>query len=408
MGILLQALITFFIKDTIINFSLYSFYLIIINIIIVSLYLYKTLEKNVLILIYLGFAARVIIMFIDLYVPFINILGSGSDTEYFHAASINIANGIIPLSEGRTYYVNVLSGFYYLFGDQRLFAQFLNVILWLFSVVYLYKIFFLFEVDKKVTYLSLLIFTILPNGMFMSSILLRESIIVFFITLSLYCFSNWLKFKSIKDYILALILALIAMVFHAGMIGFLIGYIFAFIFNTQRKDGKRTNKFTYLLLVFVVLVFLFSNDELFLSKFNSLQDGGVENLSISNRGGSAYLQSFSNYNSWQVFILTPLKMIYFLFSPLPMDWRGMNDIISFLFDSLIYIFLFIFISIGIVKSSLDKKMKITIVIMLVVCTFIYSYGTGNAGTAIRHRYKLMPLFLIAYGLLSERQKYKRL
>lgn len=407
MSILLQALIMFFIKDTIINFSLYSFFLIIINFVIISLYLFKNLKNNILIMIYLGFVARILIMLIDLYVPSVNILGSGSDTEYFHSASINIANGIMPLSEGRTYYVNVLSGLYYLFGDQRLLAQFLNITFWLFAAIYLYKSLLLFEVHRKITLLSLLIFIILPNGMFMSSILLRESIIVFFITLSLYYFSKWLKLKVIKDYIFAILLALAAMLFHAGMVGFLIGYIFAFIFNTQRKEGKRTNRIAYLLLITAILVLLFSNDDLFLSKFNSLQDGGVENLSISNKGGSAYLQGFSNYSSWQVFLLTPLKMVYFLFSPLPMDWRGVNDIISFLFDSIFYIFLFICITIGITKSSLDKKMKITILIMLLICTFIYSYGTGNAGTAIRHRYKLMPLFLLAYGLLSKRQKYKR-
>lgn len=407
MIIILQALVTFFIKGFIPDLQLYSFLLVSIIFIAVSIYLLKVLNKEWLLIIYSGFIIRIVIILIDLYVPSVNIFSSGTDTEYFHSASLDIANGIMPLSEGRTFYVTFLSGFYYLFGEQRVLAQLFNVVLWVFSAIYLLKALLLFDLRKNLILFTLLIFTLLPNGMFMSSILLRESLIVFFITLSLYYFLKWLKFKNMKDYFFALLLSLPAMIFHAGMVGFLFAYITAFIFaENHGTKGKRKNKLLYLMLITLVLIILLSNEDLFLTKFSSLQEEGIESISLANRGGSAYLQSFESLSSWKIFLLTPLKMIYFLFSPLPTDWRGLSDVISFLFDSLVYLFLFIMVFIGIFKSSLDKNIKVVILLMLFISTFIYAYGTGNAGTAMRHRYKLLPLLLIAYGLFSTRIRNK--
>lgn len=401
MIIIFQALITFIIKDVFLNLTLYSFFLVFINFFVVSYYLFNAVKREWFILIYLGFVVRIIVMLIDLYVPSIEIFGSGSDTEYFHEASISIVNGLMPLSDGRTFYVTVLSGLYYLFGDQRLFAQFLNIVLWVFSAVFIYRSLILFEVQKKVVFLALSLFIFIPNGMFMSSILLRESIIIFFITFSLFHFLKWLKYKSTKDYVSALLLALVSMVFHTGMVGFLIGYIITFIFVGNEKSAKKkSNNFIFFMLIIAIAILLFYNDELFLTKFNSSEETGIKTINLNNYGESAYLQSFGTLSSWKVFLLTPLKMIYFLFSPLPTDWRGLGDVATFLFDSLLYIFLIVSITIGSMKSKMDKKLKIGVLIIVIICTFIFAYGTGNAGTAMRHRYKLLPLLLIAFGLFS--------
>lgn len=406
--IIFEALLTFVIKDILNDVYIYSFLLVFINIFILSLYLLKSLKKEWLLIIYIGFVIRVIIVLVDLYVPSVNIFSSGTDSEYFHNASLDISSGIISISEGRTYYVTFLSALYYMFGDQRLLAQFLNVSLWVFSSVYLYKTLCLLRVHKNTLLFLLILFVLIPNGIFMSSILLRESLIVFFITISLYYFFRWLRDGSIKDYIMALLLGLGSMIFHAGMVGFILAYIIALVFKDKRVKGRRkNNKFTYIILISTLLIILFVNQELFLTKFISLAGKGVENISIVNHGTSAYLQSFGNVNGWKVFLLAPLKMVYFLFSPMPMDWRGMSDIISFFFDSLIYLFFFASITYGIIKSKLERRMKIIILIMLFLTTFIFAFGTGNAGTAIRHRYKLLPLFIFAFAFISPKKMKRR-
>ncbi|WKA53868.1 hypothetical protein [Planococcus shixiaomingii] len=399
---LLQALVTFVIKDYIPNQEAFGVVLLLFSIIAVSMYLFKVLEKEMLAIIFIGFAVRVLILFVDLYVPSITVFSSGDDSEYFHSASVSIANGLLPLSEGRTAYVPFLSAIYYFVGDQRPFAQFLNVAFWVFSAIYLLKILSFLKVDRKITLIALLIFTFMPNSMFMSSILLRESIIVYFITISLFYFFVWMSERKFNHFLLAVVLAVLSMVFHSGMLGFVIVYILAFIFSKdERKEGnnrKSSPTILYLMFFAVLFIVLFQNSELFLEKFSALEEEGVSNLGITGRGGSMYLTQFYGLSGWVAYLLAPLKMFYFLFSPIPLDWRGLSDMVSFLFDSSFYLFLIGATLYGLFKSDMSIRNKIIISAFLIITVLIYSYGTSNAGTAMRHRNKMLPLFLITFAI----------
>ncbi|MBT2581230.1 hypothetical protein [Planococcus sp. ISL-109] len=396
--IFLQALITFILKGFVNNSIYYSLSLLGIFIIIMSIYILIKFNGKLFLIIYFGFLIRVIILLIDIFIPSISIFGSGTDTEYFHNTSLEISKGNMPLSEGRTFYVSFLSAFYYFFGNERILAQFINVILWVFSSYYLMKTLQLFSVSSKHMALALSLFTFFPNLIFMTSVLLRESWIIFSLTLSLYYFILWYKEEKNKSLLLAVMFSLLAMLFHAGMIGILISYLLIVVLNQKKIDLKKL--FFYLLLILSLTTILLTNENMFLSKFLTIQESGIDSVNLANEGNSAYLQSFNYLNSWLVFLLTPLKIIYFLLSPLPMDWRGIGDIISFGVDSLIYFLLIILIINGFLKSSLSKKYKIMFFILLITSVFIFAYGTGNAGTAIRHRTKLLPLFIVSWVVLS--------
>ncbi|MDN7241619.1 hypothetical protein QWY14_07430 [Planococcus sp. N028] len=399
---LLQALVTFVIKDYIPDNDAFGVILLLFSIIAVSMYLFKVLEKEMLAIIFIGFAVRVFILFVDLYVPSVPIFSSGDDSEYFHSASVAIANGLLPVSEGRTAYVPFLSSIYYLVGDQRPFAQFLNIAFWVFSAVYLVKILNFLKIDQKIIVIALLIFTFMPNSIIMSSILLRESIIIYLITISLYFFFLWMSERKFNHFLLAAVLAVLSMIFHSGMIGFVIVYILAFMFSKQeRKEGnnrKSSPAILYLIFFVVLFVVLFQNNDLFLEKFDALGDEGVSNFDISGRGGSMYMESFNGLSGWVVYLIAPIKMFYFLFSPIPLDWRGLGDMVSFLFDSSFYLFLIGTILYGLCKSDMTLRNKIVISAFLVITVVIYSYGTANAGTAMRHRNKMIPLFLIMFAI----------
>lgn len=405
--LILQILVTFMLKDFIPAGEAYGIILLLTSIIAISLYLYRTLEKEWLLLIFGGFVIRVIVLFIDLYVPSLPIFSSGTDTEYFHEISIIIANGMLPVSEGATAYVPFLSGLYYLIGDQRPFAQFLNVAFWVFAAVYLLKSLKYIGAEKKITFIVLLIFTLMPNSIFMSSILLRESIIIFFITISLYHFLKWFSERKFSDFLLAIGLALISMIFHSGMVGFVAAYILTFIFLSRETIKKNFSHIFLYMLFFLVLSFLlFQNAELFLSKFVGLEERGGKVLEISGAGDSMYLSSFNGMSGAIVFLVAPIKMFFFLFSPLPLDWRGMGDIVSFLFDSSIYLFLTGAIVFGLWKSKMPLSNKIFILLFLALTVVVYSYGTQSAGTAMRHRNKIIPLLLLAFAISNNKQLIK--
>ena len=301
--------------------------------------------------------------------------------------------------------MNFLSGFYYLFGDQRLLAQYLNVLLWVLSAIYLLKTLEIHEINKKLKFIVISVFSFFPNSLFMSSILLRESLIIFFITLSLFYFFNWYRTKNLQDYIVGIILAMASMIFHSGMIGFTLAFVIALLFSQNKGPINRNkNNLIYLVILIIFFLLLNLNEELFLGKFNNLQLEEILSTRTPSIGSSNYLQSFSNLHSYQFILIIPLKIIYFYFSPLPMDWRGVSDAVSFLFDSILYVYLLSSISFSVKKSKLDKNLKIIIIIILFISSFVFALGTVNAGTAMRHRYKLLPILLIIYSLIKTKNK----
>lgn len=403
---ILEVLITYFLKDYFVLGPGYGMMLLLTSIVGISLYLYRTLEKEWLILIFTGFAVRVLVLFIDLYVPAIPIFSSGTDTEYFHEVSMLIANGMFPLEDGATNYVPFLSGIYYMVGDQRPFAQFLNIAFWVFAAVYLMKTLVHLEIDKKLTFIALLIFTFMPNSIFMSSILLRESIIVFLITVSLYHFIRWFTEGKFLDFVLAVLLGLGSMMFHSGMIGFVVAYILAFAFLNANGSKKMMKNTLFILMLLVLGTVVMQNSELFLSKFIGPEGSAVSALEISGRGGSMYLSSLNGLTGIVALLVAPLKMFYFMFSPIPLDWRGLGDVVSFLFDSSIYVFLVGATIYGLYRSDMPLRNKIFILLFLGITVLVYSYGTQSAGTAMRHRNKIIPLLLITYAIANSKQLLK--
>lgn len=403
---ILEILITYMLKDYIVLGAGYGMLMLLVSIIAISLYLYRTLEKEWLILIFAGFAIRILVLFIDLYIPAIPIFSSGTDTEYFHEVSLLIANGMYPLEDGATNYVPFLSGIYYMIGDQRPFVQFLNIAFWVFSAVYLMKSLIYLEIDKKLIFTALAIFTIMPNSIFMSSILLRESIIIFLITISLYHFVRWFADGTFSNFIIAVILALGSMMFHSGMIGFVISYVLAFVFLNAKGSKKMTHNMLFLTMLMFLGLIVLQNSELFLSKFIEPEGTAVSSFEISGRGESMYLSSLNGLTGLLALLVAPLKMFYFMFSPIPFDWRGLGDVVSFLFDSSIYVFLVGATIYGLFKSDMPLRNKLFILVFLGITVLVYSYGTQSAGTAMRHRNKIIPLLLITYAIANSKQLLK--
>ena len=399
----IQILTTFLIKDFIPAGNGYGMLLVFSGVVALSLYLFRNLKNEWLFIIFAGFAVRLVILFIDLYIPSINIFSSGTDTEYFHEVSVLVANGQYPLDQTHTVYVPFLSGLYYMIGDQRAYSQFLNIACWVFAAVYLFKTLNYLNIEKKLTFIALLIFTLMPNSIFMSSILLRESLIIFFTTVSLYYFLRWVVERNFVFFSWAVFLSILAMMFHSGMVGLTFVYVATFLWLEKGSMGKKiTTPLLYITFFAVLGVVVFLNAEVFLSKFVD-SDGTTVEYEIFAEGGSVYLASFNGWSGAAALLVAPLKMFYFLFSPLPLDWRGLGDVVSFLFDSSVYVFLIGATLYGLFKSDMPVRTKIFILLCLGITVFIYSYGTQSAGTAMRHRNKIIPLLLISFAAANSRQ-----
>ena len=102
-------------------------------------------------------------------------------------------------------------------------------------------------------------------------------------------------------------------------------------------------------------------------------------------------------------VVTPLRAIYFLFSPFPWDVRAVNHVIG-LFDALLYM-----VIIGAAwrnRAALwANRATRVILLMLIPLVLAFAWGTGNAGTAVRHRSKLVLAFVMLAGAYLPRIKY---
>ena len=162
----------------------------------------------------------------------------------------------------------------------------------------------------------------------------------------------------------------------------------------------------FILCAGLIFTIIANNPSLLDEKFSILQkvdiDIGLiemyESTSSANEaGGSSYLKNFEISSFADFLIFAPLKLIYFIFSPMPYDVRGLGDLIAILIDSSIYYFLIfkIFKNRKIVSNNKFRAFPKVFFILFLIVSLGFSFGTETSGTAMRHRAKIFPALLVA-------------
>ena len=365
--------------------------------------------KNKLIYIF-GYTARVIFMFWDLYARDVFVLpNSGADSEMFYGASIMIANDLSMIGNTRGGVVSDLMGLLFrLIGEQRIVGQYINVLFGLSIIFIVYKTLIYLDLDSRAIKIVLIIAAFFPNSLIMSAIFLREIIPTFLVAVSLMEYIKWIKSSKIKNAAFALVFIGLASMFHSGVIGITLGYFFGFLFYDRNSNKLKFSSRTVISFILVILLiavsFTYFEDIIF-RKFRYVEDiSDIYNTANKRLGGSAYLTAITINNPFQLIIYGPIKVFYFLTSPLPMNWRGFMDIFTFLTDSMLYLFTITYYMKNKSKVKARRSIVIIIIWMLLGSTFIFGIGVSNAGTAVRHRQKLIPVFLILLAIIMDCKK----
>ena len=354
---------------------------------------------------------RIAVMLIDyydiFYIPF-----AGIDAIRFdNWAMINAENGNSELK--LTNYTTILTFIYTLLGHSKLIAQFLNVILGTGILLILYDI-FQETGEEKNRKKALLITAFFPTLVIFSAVLLREVWCQFFITLSLLYFLRWMRSDKIPMFIYSVLSVLLAAWMHSGCLFVAIGYFVAIAFYQPRKN---VNKFSFgnvflFSIIILGMLFILSSTDMFTDKLDKFDNDTFQSEGLYTKefsAGSAYLQWINPNNPIQLLLFAPLKMIYFMFSTFPWDWRKLFDIISFVLDGFFY-FLFLCVTFRRYRMILDILVKNRIkyiFISLLFVWFVFSYGTSNSGTAIRHRAKLYPLIITIFIFSNHKNKNEK-
>jgi hypothetical protein len=331
-----------------------------------------------------------------------NLPNSGADTEKFYLYATNYAVGIsYPNYDLYSKFLGILFRF---IGNNRYTAQYLNIVLGMCTVLVTQNSCRKLSIHEDITNTSIVLMMFLPNFALLNAVLLREAIISFALSLSLYCFINWFVNRSRMSLIYAYILLLFAMLFHSGSIAQGVGYLLVLI--TSKQNGKVvTRLLVYGAIAYALYYYLNKYfGSIFLNKFQNADSvADVAYLAEYGRGGSGYKVSFihTGIANLDLVLNTPFRVFMFLFSPLPWNFRSINDIIAFVFSGFFYGSI-ILTSINLWYRNRDiLSNEFTYLLLVSIMTVIvFSWGVSNAGTAMRHRDKFISLFIVMYALLS--------
>lgn len=417
LGFVIIGLIPFLFADklSVINEdSVFSFVLVFMNMIVLlfNIVLLKTKDDIKMMLIaalFFRFVLFVWDIFLGDVLAFpIHVSDAGS---YSSDAASFYLSGQMSVDLGGFYSKFIGLCVYNLYGIQPAIVRFLNIMFSITSIHLVVKTLKNLNVANRVIKIVAFLMAFLPFYAIYSVSFCRESVIIFLCAVSLYYFIGFYKNNKFSKIACAFIAALLSCMLHSGTLFLIIGYVFFLMFykrNTEKFQISVKSAFIFggFFCVFIWLYNHFSG-ELFYKFGNASNVQDVLNKSESVAiGGSKYNAGFNISNPVLNFIVnTPIKMIYFLFSPMPWDWRGLNDIVSFLCSSLVYGYL-IFAAVKSLKNKNNKNRNIVIfcLVLIFFATVIFGWGVSNAGTAIRHRDKLICIVMVMFACSQDANK----
>lgn len=392
------------------SYEILSFTAVFIHAVIVLIVLGTTPKLLRAIFIW-AFLLRLFLLIWDLYARNIFPLpNSGRDSEMYYYFSIKIYEDISLISNPVRggIYSKLIGTLFFIIGPMRMFAQYINVLLGLFVVITIHKTVSLLEINHRTTKAILLIAAFFPNSLMMSAIFIREIIPTFFVALSLYYCIRWYRFENLTNMLLSLVFLAIAILFHTGILGIFIGYSFFYLFYKKQNNKFQFNSQSIAAFAFIACIALIAvsvlGDSLYY-KFREIEEmEDVFHITNKRLGNSVYLTALSINSPVEMILYGPIKTFYFLTSPLPMNWRGSMDILTFIMDSVLFMWVILYFLFN-RKTFINRRPLIHGIVLVLICvSFIYGIGVSNSGTAVRHRQKLVPLFTVLYAVMLHERK----
>nr|WP_290701621.1 glycosyltransferase family 39 protein [Halomonas sp. UBA3074] len=263
---------------------------------------------------------------------------------------------------------------------------------------------------KRTATWAAMIMALYPFGAFNSVLALREEVAIMFFLMGLYFYIRWVAGKSALGLLWGGMLFGISVLFHPGWVAAFVGvtaYLVYFLYRTLFKERQRfVTKLHASKLVLAIGMLFFSVGMVTLSGGISLgkgveiggdSEGGIaatieDKFSSEGSGGSAYPSFVAQGNPYTQPWLIPARIIYFHFSPFPWDIRSPLQV-----TGLISTVLYWFLAWRVYRGWSELKHREECLAMLFIfgaITFVFALGVTNIGTAIRHKTKLLGLFVI--------------
>ena len=314
----------------------------------------------------------------------------------------------------------IISVFYTLFDRSPMMAKMFSVGFGTITVFLIYKLTFILWGSRSALKAAWFA-TFFPTLILYSALIMREVYIIFFLTYALISCVHYLNEYKFNYFLKSFFGFFMASLFHGPMILGLFTFIVYVFFRILKQNNyflrfKRKNLYFLfvlpLILIPIVTYFLGYYDIPKIGNFNNLGNLKIEDQSkvskITDRliwkmdkaqkQCASWKKCDASYPSWivpkdtgEIIYLTPFRMIYFLYGPLPWHIKKPIHLIG-----LIESFFYIYLSISIFRNwkIIFKNPQIHfLIIILIMFIFIYSFGVGNFGTSIRHRLKFIGILI---------------
>lgn len=366
-------------------------------------------ERRMAIVLGLSLILRTGLVFWDLnFSHLFELPNSGADTEGYYTWAVNVAQNPtlifdeIPYGKGFSKLFGLL---FWFIGPLRVFGQYTNALFGFSILLLLASILKDLPLTEEQRNRILTLSAFLPNSLVLSAIFLRETVVAFLIAVSVFLFVRWFNQGPALSILFAAVAVLAASSFHAGVIAVGVGYMFVALFY-QRDTGRFGFGFSsFLYLVFfaaIVYLVLAEYPDLFLGKFEALETADDVLTATNRRGGdSQYLTGLTVDSYADLVRFGPLRALYFLASPLPWDFRGLMDIVTFLTDSVFYVGVPLLVLVRLRRlAPRTRGLAIGLLVVLFVSSLVFGAGVSNAGTATRHRFKLISLVMVLLAIAA--------
>lgn len=245
---------------------------------------------------------------------------------------------------------------------------------------------------------SLILYSVLP---------LRDIYSSFFILVAMFGLFKWTRTRSFFSSILTIFGFVGAAFFHGALI---VGGIFFFIiliisslkktFTLLINSHLSIGSFLIIFFGFIILQ-KFVSSEIYIPKIGYFSE---INLGLLTSELNTRVIGAGSYSEWtriqspeEYIYKVPLRLLFFLFSPLPWEVEKIDHIIGMI-DGFFYIFLVYLIFCNRKVIWNDPSLRI-LSIFLIGYLFMFAIGVGNFGAGIRHRSKFIIEMLLLAGPL---------
>ncbi|MBE3581289.1 MAG: hypothetical protein IMW96_06595 [Thermoanaerobacteraceae bacterium] len=354
--------------------------------------------RSISLVLWAAFIIRVILALIHAYL--FPLPDSQADALRFESIAWEMAQGgpgeiFSNFTTGAYFYSWIISILYVFTDRSPLMMQGVNVIFGTLIVLNVYRISLILWNEKIFARRAAWVAAFFPTLCLYSALTMREAFWVYFVTLGILFSLEWWRRGSIWLAVKATVSFVLSVAFHTGalpmlgILGMLVAYKAFVAMAKYRMVTFLRYGLIIILLTSICVAVIFSGWGM--EKFGLIKEGLAHHQEVAARDRAAYLQDMTMNTVSDMFWQTPIRIVYFLFTPFPWWVRQSIDLMG-LADALLYIWLAV--CSWKLKWSIYRNTKAKIVaLFLLVGLAVFAIATSNYGTALRHRAKFAPLLI---------------